>query len=230
MIKKLIVIDGLDGSGKATQAKLLQSAMINQLKNIGKDSNVIKLSFPVYDSPSSSLVKMYLNGQLSDSPDGVNAYIASAFYAVDRCAHFLEHNLEYDQKWCIADRYTTSNIIYQTSKLPKEKWTDFINWCIDFEYNKLGIPKPDLVIYLDMPTKISQNLMSKRYNGQEEKKDLHESNIDYLNKCREAALYIANILDWKVVKCNINDEPKSIDTIQNEIKNIINSWYINSNN
>lgn len=211
MIENLIVIEGLDGSGKATQAQKL----VEHFKNIGKQT--AKLSFPVYESNSSALVRMYLNKELSDTPEGVNPYAASAFYAVDRCAHFLQNYNKYDRKICIADRYTSSNIIYQTSKLPKEQWDSFIDWCEDFEYNKLGIPKPNKTVYLDMPIKISQKMMSNRYNQDESKKDLHESNIQFLQKCRETALYVAKRLNWEIIKCNENDQPKTIQAIHEEI-------------
>ena len=144
----LIVLEGLDGSGKATQAKLLAQ----HLKEAGK--NVQEITFPDYASDSSALVKMYLAGQFGDKPDDVNAYAASTFYSVDRYA-------SYKQDWgafyeagglVIADRYTTSNAVHQASKLPEEERSAFLNWLFELEYGKLGLPKPDLVVYLEMPT------------------------------------------------------------------------------
>lgn len=121
-------------------------------------------------------MKMYLDGEFGDKPDDVNAYAASAFYAVDRVASYLQFwKKECDNGGVIlSDRYVTSNIIYQMSKLPKEEWNSFIDWLNDFEYEKLGIPKPDLVIYLDVEPEVSQKLMEKRYGGDNSKKDLHE--------------------------------------------------------
>lgn len=170
MKSKIIVIEGLDGSGKATQTKIL----CEKFSALGK--KVTKLEFPNYESPAAAPVKMYLDGEFGDKPDDVNAYAASAFYAVDRVASYLQFwKKECDNGGVIlSDRYVTSNIIYQMSKLPKEEWNSFIDWLNDFEYEKLGIPKPDLVIYLDVEPEVSQKLMEKRYGGDNSKKDLHE--------------------------------------------------------
>ena len=210
----LIVLEGLDGSGKATQAKLLAE----NLKAQGKQ--VKEITFPDYASDSSALVKMYLAGQFGDKPDDVNAYAASAFYAVDRVASYLQFwKKECDNGGVIlSDRYVTSNIIYQMSKLPKEEWNSFIDWLNDFEYEKLGIPKPDLVIYLDVEPEVSQKLMEKRYGGDNSKKDLHEKNLHFLLDCRKSAVYAAKKCGWKVINCCENGEIKSIEKISEEIE------------
>ena len=163
---KLIVIEGLDGSGKATQTRLLKES----LEGMGKE--VRKLTFPDYDNPSSSLVRMYLDGVFGDKPDDVNAYAASAFYAVDRYASYRQFwEGDYRSgKIILADRYATSNAIYQLTKVENTQWDGFLGWIEDFEYNKLEIPQPDLVIYLDMPPDVSQKLMTLRYGGDESKK------------------------------------------------------------
>ncbi len=210
---KFIVIEGLDGSGKATQTEILR-------KYLEENGNTVtKLTFPDYDNPSSSLVKMYLNGELGDNPNDVNAYAASAFYAVDRVASFLQFwKQDYEQGNCIlSDRYATSNIIYQMSKLPCEQWNDFIDFQEDFEYYKLMVPKPDKVIYLDVEPEVSQKLMSKRYGGDESKKDLHEKNVNFLLDCRKSALYAAERLGWIVINCTSNGEMRSIDEISKDI-------------
>ena len=138
---RLLVIEGLDGSGKATQAKLLAA----HLAESGR--RVMEITFPDYESDSSALVKMYLSGRFGDKPDDVNPYAASSFYAVDRYA-------SYKTKWgsfyeaggiVIADRYTTSNAVHQCSKLPPEQWDDFLRWAFDYEYRLLGLPAPDAV-------------------------------------------------------------------------------------
>lgn len=154
MKSKIIVIEGLDGSGKATQTKIL----CEKFSALGK--KVTKLEFPNYESPAAAPVKMYLDGEFGDKPDDVNAYAASAFYAVDRVASYLQFwKKECDNGGVIlSDRYVTSNIIYQMSKLPKEEWNSFIDWLNDFEYEKLGIPKPDLVIYLDVEPRFRRSL------------------------------------------------------------------------
>lgn len=210
---KLIVIEGLDGSGKATQTAALHKSLKEQ------GLAVCKVTFPDYDSPSSSLVKMYLDGAFGNEPDDVNAYAASSFYAVDRYASFK-------QKWgsqyragtlILADRYATSNAIYQLAKMDRDGWDGFLSWLEDFEYEKLGIPRPDLVVYLDMPPDISQKLMTARYGGDESKKDLHESNQAFLTDCREAALYAADQCGWKIIPCAASGKPRTIEEIAQDV-------------
>lgn len=215
---KLIVIEGLDGSGKATQTNRL----FEYIKN--KNINCRRLSFPNYESPSSALVKMYLGGEFSDTPGGVNAYAASSFYAVDRCAGFLKDwKSDYENgSVFVCDRYSTSNAIYQLSKLPENEWDIFLDWIKDFEYNKLGVPKPDKVIYLDMSVDVSQKLLSRRYHGDESKKDIHESNVEFLKQCRKSAVYAAKKLGWIVVSCDDGTNPRGIEEISGDILKIVN--------
>ena len=212
---KLIVIEGLDGSGKSTQ--------IEYLKNKLSGRNVHQIKLPDYDSDSSALVKMYLRGDFGKKPEDVNAYAASAFYAVDRFANYkMKWKEFYDNgEIIISDRYTTSNAYHQATKIPKDDRAEFFYWLEDFEYGLLGIPEPNAVIYLDMPIEISQKMMSERYHGDETKKDIHESNLDYLYKCRDAALDAAEKMGWYVVKCNDGNEPRTIESIGDEIFNII---------
>lgn len=216
-MRKLIIIEGLDGSGKSTQVQLLE----NYFKENSIDYKKIKL--PDYDSPSSTLVKMYLGGEFGKSADSVNAYAAGAFYAVDRFASYkLGWGKDYENGTIIlADRYATSNSIYQMEKISEEEWDDYLEWSDDFEYNKIGIPRPDVIIYLDMPVEISQRLMTSRYKGDEGKKDVHEVNVDFLRKCRKSALYTAEKQGWKIVKCSDGTNPLSIDEIHNEIIKIV---------
>lgn len=216
-MSKLIVIEGLDGSGKSTQLELLISA----LEKDGK--RVRKIKLPDYESPSSTLVKMYLGGEFGKDPNAVNAYAAGAFYAVDRYASFtLDWKTDYESdKIIVADRYATSNSIYQTEKIAEADWDSYLDWSADFEYNKLGIPKPDAVIYLDMPVDISQKLMTGRYGGNESKKDVHEADVAFLEKCRKSALYAASRQGWHIVQCSNGKEPYSIEKIHNEIMKIV---------
>lgn len=210
---KLIVIEGLDGSGKSTQLELLPQ---NLLKN-GIESKTV--SFPDYDSDSSALVKMYLSGAFGNHPDDVNAYAASLFYAVDRFASFKTNwGSYYNQNGVIiSGRYTTSNAVHQTSKLPPEMWQGFLDWLYELEYNKVGIPKPDKVIFLDMPVEVSQKLLSHRYSGNEDKKDIHESDTNYLDNCRKAAMFTARYSGWTVIPCAKNGQARSIEDISNDI-------------
>lgn len=216
-MKKLIIIEGLDGSGKSTQVALLEKYFKN------KSIHYRKIKLPDYDSASSTLVKMYLGGEFGKSADDVNAYAAGAFYAVDRFASYkLSWGCDYENGVLIlADRYATSNSIYQMEKMPESEWDSYLEWSSDFEYNKIGIPKPDAVIYLDMPVEISQQLMTARYNGDEAKKDVHEVDVDFLKKCRKSALYTASKQGWRVIPCSDGSKPLPIDEIHKEIVKII---------
>lgn len=216
-MRKLIIIEGLDGSGKSTQIEMLRKYLS------ANDISYRKIKLPDYDSPSSTLVKMYLGGEFGKDANDVNAYAAGAFYAVDRYASFkLGWKQDYDsEKLIIADRYATSNSIYQMEKIPADEWDSYLEWSADFEYNKLGIPRPDCVIYLDMPVEISQRLMTERYNGNESEKDVHEVNVEFLNKCRRAALYTAAKQGWKIVSCSNGKEPYPKEDIHNKIIELI---------
>ena len=217
MKSKIIVIEGLDGSGKATQTALLAQ------KLSGRRIKVRRLEYPDYDSPSSSLVKMYLGGEFGSKPEDVNAYAASAFYAVDRAAGFLgDWKADYQSGTLfLCDRYCTSNIIYQMAKVSDAERDAFIEWQADFEYDKLGLPRPDAVIYLDVSPDVSQKLMEKRYGGDQSKKDLHESNLSFLLSCRKSALYAAEKCGWKIIDCCENGNIKPIDKISEEIEKAV---------
>ena len=216
MQNRLLVVEGLDGSGKSTQVSLLKA----KLESDGTPVRQIKL--PDYDDPSSTLVKMYLGGEFGKNPEDVNVYAASSFYAVDRYASFRRHwQKDYENGTLIlADRYTTSNAVHQAVKLPESAWENYLSWLADYEYNKLGIPAPDAVIFLDMPVAVSQKLMTARYNGEEAKKDVHEANVSYLNACRKAALFAASKLGWYVVPCADGDDPLPIAQIHARIYEI----------
>ena len=210
---RLIVIEGLDGSGKSTQIEILK-------KRLEEDKKApFEIKLPYYSDESSTLVKMYLGGQFGSEPGDVNAYAASTFYAADRYASFKKYwSREYNGgRLILADRYTTSNAVHQMTKLPENMWDAYLEWLFDFEYNKLSIPSPDCVIFLDMPVEISQRLMSERYDGNEGKKDVHERNVRYLLSCYETAKYAAEKLGWYVIKCSENGQPRSIDSIADEI-------------
>lgn len=210
---KLIVIEGLDGSGKSTQLERLPDS----LSKNGIDCKTV--SFPDYDSDSSALIKMYLGGKFGTKPDDVNAYAASVFYAADRFASFKQKWGEYYNGGgtVIAGRYTTSNAVHQCSKLPENEWPNFLDWLYEFEYKKIGIPKPDLVIFLDMPIELSQKLLGNRYGGNNDKKDIHERDTEYLARCRRAAVFTAEYSDWKIIPCSDNGNPRTIEEIGEDI-------------
>ena len=206
---RLIVIDGLDGSGKSTQLDRLHAYLD------GCGTRYQPISFPDYDSPSSALVKMYLAGEFGGEADAVNAYAASSFYAVDRYASYKQHwEAAYNAgDLIVAARYTTSNAIHQMSKLPSEQWDGFLDWLNEYEYRRLGLPRPDKVVFLDMPLAIAQQLLAARYEGDESKKDIHERNVAYLRQCREAALYAAAREGWQVITCGRDGRPDTPESI-----------------
>ena len=208
-MSRIIVLEGLDGSGKSTQFDKLDKYLTD--RGVYHKS----ISFPDYDNKSSELVKMYLGGEIGSSPADVNAYAASSFYAVDRYVSYKQLWEEDYKKGAFisAARYVTSNCIYQMTKLPEGEWDSYIEWLEDYEYDKLGLPRPDQVIFLDMPIEISQKLMSGRYNGDESKKDIHEADVSYLYACRKAALFTAEKCGWKIIRCSKGDEPRTIDEI-----------------
>ena len=213
----LIVIEGLDGSGKGTQAALLRE------KIISAGHTVRHISFPNYAESSAALVKSYLAGEFGSSPDSVNAYAASSFYAVDRYAAFRKH---WEQDYLsgvniLADRYTTSNAVYQMTKLPRDQWDGYLSWLNDYEYRLLGLPSPDVVFYLDMPPQVSQKLMSGRYSGDESRKDIHEASLLFQEQCRQSALYSAEKLGWHVISCSDGDIPRGIGEISDDIWNAV---------
>jgi len=209
---KLLVIEGLDGSGKATQAALLAQ----RLKEQGLP--VRQLSFPNYEDDSSALVRMYLQGQLGQAEE-VNAYAASLFYTVDRYATFRKSVQADWERGCIfvADRYTTSNMVHQCTKEPRENWDAYLSWLEDLEYEKVGLPRPDKVIYLDLEPALSQQLLEKRYGGDPHKKDIHEANAQYLLHCRESALYAAEKFGWSVLHCGDGGRVRSVEDIGQEL-------------
>jgi dTMP kinase len=224
---KLIVLEsGTDSSGKETQTNLL-------FERLKKDKiNVLKVEYPDYKSESSSLIKMYLNGEFGKDPYSVNPFASSSFFAVDRYASFKK-------KWkdiyenggiIIADRYTTSNMVHQASKIDnKEKKDYFLDWLYDFEFKKIGIPEPDEVFFLDVPPDISSLLMKNRKNkiNGSSKKDIHEDNAEYLLKTYKNALYVAKKYNWEIINCVSGNNMKSIQDINDEIyykvKELINS-------
>lgn len=208
----LIVLEGLDGSGKSTQVALLEKAL-------GQNGKIRRISFPDYDSPSSALVKMYLAGEFGSRPEDVNAYAAGLFYAVDRIASYKRNWQEDYRKGVtiLTDRYATSNLIYQMTKLPKSQWESYIQWVEDLEYTKLGLPEPDLVIFLDMPVEISQRLLMKRYQGDGSKKDIHERDLAFLRACGECARFAAQALGWKVIPCGGGGEALALEEIHRRV-------------
>lgn len=210
---KLIVIEGTDGSGKSTQFRLLTQ----RLEREGRPFQ--KLVFPQYSQPSSALIRMYLGGDFGSKPSDVSAYAASAFYAVDRYASYkMVWGQWYDAGGLVVcDRYTTSNAVHQTSKEPEGRQSDFLEWLSDFEYDKLGLPRPDLVLYLDVPTDYAQQMMRHRELATHTHADIHEQDAAYLAACRQAGRAAAAYYGWQVVSCVRDGGMRSKTDIHEEI-------------
>ena len=204
---KLIAIDGLDGCGKQTQVDLI----VNKLGEMGY--KVSKVSFPDYESKSSELVKMYLNGELGKDPNELNPYLCSLFYATDRGIQFINGLREmYDSGYIlICDRYISANLIHQGSKLTNlPDMLSFFKWEYDLEVNKINLPHDDKTFILSLPVSVSQSLMNKRYNSDENKKDIHEANVEYLEKCYKTAKFacdMSNLIgcNWEMLDCTTAD-------------------------
>ncbi len=205
----LIVLDGLDGSGKSTQLAQLDA----HFRSHGVPYR--QISFPDYSQPSSALVKQYLGGEFGGSPEAVGAYAASSFYAVDRYASYKKFwQSDYEAGTLIvAARYTTSNAIHQMGKLPRTEWDAYLAWLEHYEYELLGLPRPDKVLFLDMPLDVSQKLLVHRYRGNSEKRDIHERDLHYLAACRESALYAAERCGWSVIACAEQGEALPVNTV-----------------
>ena len=219
---KLIIIEGTDGSGKQTQTGLLYE----KLCKIKGREKVKKISFPNYESKASEPVKMYLAGEFGEKADSVNAYAASVLFSVDRFASFKTEWEEFYSSGGIvlSDRYTISNMIHQASKIKdREEREKYLDWLVDLEWNKIGIPEPDLVFFLDIPFDVSQKLMQNRKNKitGDKVKDIHEQDAEYLRNAYNIAKELAIKYKWNIVDCVENDKPRSIEEINGRMMEII---------
>lgn len=210
---KLIVIEGTDGSGKSTQfARLSQ--------HLQEDHIAFKhLVFPRYKEESSALIRMYLGGEFGDKPTDVNAYAASAFYAVDRYASYkMDWGKWYEEGGLVlSDRYTTSNAVHQASKEEGEDQKKYLHWLYEFEYEKLGLPRPDLTIYLDVPTDFTEKMLRGREQATNTHADIHEKDMDYLATCRKTGRAAAEYYGWTVIQCVKDGAMRTIEDIHEEI-------------
>lgn len=217
---KLFVIDGTDGSGKQTQFDLLK-------KHLDEEGIEYKtVSFPNYDSPSSSLVKMYLSGEFGENAKNVSPYVASTFYAVDRYATFQKEYKKYYEEGGIilADRYTTANMVHQAGKIDNEEEREkFLNWLFDLEFNLYGLPVPSKVFFLNMPPEKVKELIKNRENKftHSSQKDIHERDEKHLQDAYNAACSLVNKYNWNEIKCVKNNEIRTREDIHNEIFNIV---------
>ncbi len=210
---KLIVLEGTDGSGKATQT----AALLERLQ--GEGVGCRKIEFPRYEKESSVMIRAYLRGDFGSRPGDVNAYAASTFYAVDRFASFRQDWGEYYKNGglILADRYTTSNAVHQGSKLEGKDRTDFFDWLFDYEYRLLGLPEPDMVIYLDVPVDQTEQNMHRREAQTGTSADIHEKDDGYLRACRIAAIEAAERFGWRRIACMENSGMRSINAIHEDI-------------
>ena len=217
MSGKLIVLEGTDGVGKTTQLRL----MLQRLEREGVSFREVK--FPRYGSPFAQPVEMYLRGVLGSRPGDVSAYAASTLYAVDRYGAYKEDwGRDYESgRLILADRYTTSNAVHQAPKLPEaERWA-YLDWLFDLEYNRLELPEPDLVIYLDLPVEVSSQLLRHRQEATHTKADIHEQDGDYLRQCRESAREIVKRLGWRRVDCSCDGAIRTQEDIHEELWEIV---------
>ncbi len=208
---RLFIVEGIDGSGKTTQV----ARTAQRLHELGVSVRTVKL--PNYDYSACEPVKLYLAGEFGSSPEDVNAYAASSFYAIDRYASYQKFWKEdyLSGTVILSDRYVSSNIIHQCGKLPVSERSEFLTWLDDFEYNKMGIPRPDAVFYLDMPPVYSLQQLSTRYEGDVTKKDIHEKDIQYLEHCYQMGQYACSKLGFVKIPCVTNDGTtvRSVDEI-----------------
>lgn len=210
---KLVVFEGTDGSGKSTQFQLLTERLA------AEQVDFQRLVFPQYEEPSSALIRMYLNGEFGESPGDVNPYAASAFYAVDRFASYCKVWKDYYQRGglILSDRYTTSNAVHQGAKLLGRERQAFFQWLYDFELGRLGLPRPDLVLYLDAPTALTEAMMRKREQDTHTRADIHERDGAYLQQCHQTGMEAAAFYGWKVISCAKGGAMRSPAEIHEEI-------------
>jgi len=214
MSGKLIVIEGIDGSGKSTQFKLLSQ----RLEQEGIEFRHVV--FPQYSEPSSTLIKMYLNGEFGSDPDAVNAYAASTFFAVDRFASYAKDWKEYylGGGLILCDRYTTSNALHQGAKLGEEERKEYYSWLYDFEFRLMGLPKPDAVFYMNIPLELALKNMALRQSETGTSGDIHETHSEYLSKCIAAASQAVEHYGWDAITCaDENGAMRALEDISNEL-------------
>lgn len=218
---KLIVFEGTDGSGKSTQFRMLTQRLRQE------HIDFQKLQFPQYQEPSSALIRMYLGGEFGENPGDVNAYAASTFYAVDRYASYVKVWRDYYQSGglLLSDRYTTSNAVHQAGKVPPSERETFLRWLYDLEYDKMGLPQPDLVLCLDMPIAQALQLMRNRERETNTCADIHEKDVAYLETCRQMAMQAAGFYHWSVIQCveggRIRPANEIADEIYAQVKNCL---------
>ena len=213
---RLIVIEGIDGSGKSTQVRLLYGRLEKEARDF------MRVTFPQYSEPSSALVKMYLAGEFGTDPEAVNAYAASSFFAVDRFASYKKQWQRYFEGGgtVLTDRYTTSNAIHQGAKLEEAERERFFTWLYEYEFELLRLPRPTAVIYLDVPVEVSVARMRLREKETGAKADIHETDTEYLEKCAQCGRQAATHYGWQTVSCMTGGREKTEEELHEEIYKI----------
>ena len=216
---KLIIMEGIDGSGKSTQYEKLRARLAAEGRAFRS------IVFPRYAEESSALIRAYLAGQFGDRPGDVNPYAASTFFAVDRFASYKTDWGDYYQQGglVLADRYTTSNACHQGSKLPPSERQQYLDWLYDFEFRLMELPKPDLVIYLDIDVEVSRRLMERRQSDTNTTADIHEKDLAYLDECLAAGRYAAAHYGWTRIRCVDGGQLRSVEDIHEEVYRAVRS-------
>jgi len=210
---KLIVFEGIDGSGKSTQFDLMCTRLTEEKRDFKR------LVFPRYSEPSSALIKMYLSGDFGSDPDSVNAYAASSFFAVDRYASFIQdwRNYYINGGLILTDRYTTSNVLHQGAKVPEDQREQFFKWLYDYEFNLIGLPAPDLVIYMDIDIDFATKRLKRRQNETDTSADIHENDVEYLRNCAKSGDQAASQFGWHRIKCVEDGIERNKNVLHTEI-------------
>lgn len=213
MSGRLIVLEGIDGSGKSTQFKLL----CGKLKSEGVQYK--RLTFPRYDEPSSMLIRMYLAGDFGTDPGDVNPYAASSFFAVDRYASFVQDWREHygGGGLILTDRYTTSNAIHQGAKMSSLEREKYFKWLYDYEFNLIGLPAPDLTLYMNIDAALAAERLKERQEQTATSADIHEKDGAYLSSCAQSGLEAAKFLNWHIIDCAKDGIGRSAEDIQSEV-------------
>ncbi|MGE4484993.1 MAG: dTMP kinase [Oscillospiraceae bacterium] len=217
---RLIVLEGIDGSGKSTQFKMLCERLEEEKRTFQR------LVFPQYSEPSSALLRMYLAGEFGTDPESVNAYAASTFFAVDRYASYVKVWRDYYNEGglVLADRYTTSNAIHQASKITTEKRAEYLDWLYDFEFRLLELPRPDAVIYMDVPLSTAVSQMRRRETETKTKSDIHEADTKYLEVCRKCGLEAAELYGWHKIKCTEDGVMRPLQDIHEAVYSAVRNY------
>ena len=210
---KLIVFEGIDGSGKSTQFH----TMCDRLSTEGRQFKHVV--FPRYDKPSSALVKMYLAGDFGKDPDSVNAYAASSFYAVDRYASFVQDWRDYYESGglILTDRYTTSNALHQGAKMPTEQRESFFKWLYGYEFELIGLPEPDVVVFMNIEAPYAAKRLRLRQTKTGTGADIHEQDLTYLTNCAQCGSQAAALFNWCIIDCISYGLDRSENDIHDEI-------------